>query len=139
MKLTSPNDNLCYRYPVSIKGVVFHQGRVVILKNERDEYELPGGKLELDETPVQCVAREIQEELNVEVVVEGIVDSWLYHINNETHVVIITYFCRVAEETPNIIKSSEHKEVKFATIEELEVINIPEGYKSSIIECAKLI
>jgi hypothetical protein len=34
------------RYPVSIKGVVFIDGRVVLLQNERDEWELPGGRLE---------------------------------------------------------------------------------------------
>lgn len=31
------------RYPVSIKGVVFVGKRAVLLKNERDEWELPGG------------------------------------------------------------------------------------------------
>lgn len=40
-----------YRGPVSIKGVVLHEGAVLLLKNERDEWELPGGKLERGETP----------------------------------------------------------------------------------------
>lgn len=33
-------------YPVSIKGVVVRDGRVLLLKNERDEWELPGGRIE---------------------------------------------------------------------------------------------
>lgn len=49
-------------YPVSIKGVVVRDGRVLLLKNERDEWELPGGRIEPGETPEQCVAREITEE-----------------------------------------------------------------------------
>ena len=32
-------------FAVSIKGVVFIDDRVVLLKNEREEWELPGGRL----------------------------------------------------------------------------------------------
>jgi 8-oxo-dGTP pyrophosphatase MutT (NUDIX family) len=46
-------------FPVSIKGVVVQAGRVLLLHNERDEWELPGGKLELGEGPAACVVREI--------------------------------------------------------------------------------
>jgi 8-oxo-dGTP pyrophosphatase MutT (NUDIX family) len=45
-------------YPVSVKGVVVRDDRVLLLRNERDEWELPGGKLELGEEPPACVARE---------------------------------------------------------------------------------
>jgi ADP-ribose pyrophosphatase YjhB (NUDIX family) len=46
-------------FPVSVKGVVVRDSRVLLLKNEREEWELPGGKLELGEEPAACVAREI--------------------------------------------------------------------------------
>jgi len=36
-------------FPVSVKGVVVRDGRVLLLRNERDEWELPGGKLDLGE------------------------------------------------------------------------------------------
>jgi len=31
------------RWPVSVKGVILDGDRVVLLRNERDEWELPGG------------------------------------------------------------------------------------------------
>ena len=45
-------------FPVSIKGVFVEAGRVVLLENDRDEWELPGGRLEPGEAPETCLARE---------------------------------------------------------------------------------
>jgi hypothetical protein len=38
-------------FPVSVKGVLVRDGRVLLLKNEREEWELSGGKPELGEEP----------------------------------------------------------------------------------------
>jgi 8-oxo-dGTP pyrophosphatase MutT (NUDIX family) len=54
-------------FPVSVKGVVVRDGRVLLLRNERDEWELPGGKLDLGEEPPDYVVREITEEVGWEV------------------------------------------------------------------------
>jgi hypothetical protein len=48
-------------FPVSVKGVVLTASGVVLLRNERDEWELPGGKLEPGESPAACLVREIEE------------------------------------------------------------------------------
>ena len=50
-------------FKVSIKGVLAApDGRVVLLQNDRDGWELPGGQIELGESPAQCLAREIREK-----------------------------------------------------------------------------
>jgi 8-oxo-dGTP pyrophosphatase MutT (NUDIX family) len=42
-------------FKVSIKGVLAApDGRVILLQNERDEWELPGGQIELNESPARA-------------------------------------------------------------------------------------
>src|SRR5215208_4421596 len=89
----SPGDNDAYRFPVSVKGIVLRDDTVVLVRNRRDEWELPGGKLELGESPELCVAREIEEELGLDVGPVSLVDSWVYTIAPGTHVLVITYGC----------------------------------------------
>ena len=49
-------------YPVSVKGVLrAPTGEVVLLLNEREAWELPGGRIELGESSTECLAREIAE------------------------------------------------------------------------------
>jgi 8-oxo-dGTP pyrophosphatase MutT (NUDIX family) len=45
-----------HAFPVSVKGAAVQGGKVLLLRNERDEWELPGGKLEVGEEPADCVA-----------------------------------------------------------------------------------
>ncbi len=128
-----PCDCLSKKYPVSVKGVVFYGNKVVLLKNERDEWELPGGKLEENETIQETLKREIKEELSLDVSVNAILDSWVYNILNTTKVVIITYLCTIKENSnESIVLSNEHKAVGLFTIDEIEALNMPQGYKNSI-------
>lgn len=127
-----PQDNKAYRFPVSVKGIVYHNGNVVLLKNERDEWELPGGKLELGESPEVCVIREIEEELGLTAQVGPLLDSWVYHIFEGVDVLILTYGCY---PTPfaTVTHSPEHKAVGLFSPEEIPTLRMPEGYKKSIL------
>ncbi|NYH54033.1 mutator protein MutT [Nocardiopsis arvandica] len=121
-------------FPVSVKGVVIRDDRVLLLRNERDEWELPGGKIELGETPEECLAREIEEETGWPVQVTEILDSWIYHITQaDRHVFIVTYGCRVASQTP-VVVSSEHKEAGLFTEDEVPSLPMPGGYKRSVLD-----
>src|SRR5881396_802555 len=124
-------DNQAYRFPVSVKGVVLHAERVVLLKNERDEWELPGGKLELGESPEGCVIREIHEELGLRVSPGPLLDSWVYHIAAGVDVLIVTYGCSPARFA-SVTHSPEHKAVGLFTLQEIQALPMPEGYKRSI-------
>ena len=127
----TPNDNEAYRFPVSIKGVVFTGDKVALLLNSRNEWELPGGKLELGESPQECLAREVAEELSLSVQVGPLLDSWVYHIAPGVDVLIVTYGC-YPQSAGQAVHSAEHKAVGLFTATQVPGLNMPQGYKNSI-------
>jgi 8-oxo-dGTP pyrophosphatase MutT (NUDIX family) len=127
----SSADGAAQRYPVSVKGVVIDGGRVALLKNERDEWELPGGKLELREDPRSCVEREIFEELGWVVEAEEILDCWQYEVKPGVVVLIVTYGCR-RTGTEVLGLSDEHVASGLFAVEEIDQLRMPEGYRASI-------
>ena len=119
------------KFPVSVKGVIAEESGGIFLKNERDEWELPGGKLEVGESPEECLRREILEELNLQVEVRSILDSWVYEVQRNNRVLILTYGC-VAPNLAEIAHSDEHSEARIFSMEELDVLHAPQGYKDSV-------
>jgi mutator protein MutT len=118
-------------WPVSVKGVVTIGGRVVLLRNEREEWELPGGRLEVGETPEDCVVREVAEELGLQVVVDGLLDAWVYPVRQDRSVLVLTYGC-VSLDDGDPVHSSEHNGVGLFEVGDLESIPLPAGYRRSI-------
>lgn len=118
-------------WPVSVKGVVCWGDRFVVLRNERDEWELPGGRLELsDADPPDALAREVLEELDIEAIVGELIDTWIYDVAGK-RVLMLTYLCEAAE--PRVLShSGEHTAVAAKTLAELRTTSMPEGYLRSL-------
>jgi len=124
-------DYVAHAFPVSVKGVAVQDGKVLLLENERDEWELPGGKLELGEDPPGCVVREICEETGWQVTAGPLLDCWQYHIDEGSDVVIVTYGCHVHSSVPPVI-SNEHKRIGLFAPAQVPGLVMPDGYKRSI-------
>src|SRR5438552_119958 len=93
--------------PISIKGVLLVAGKVALVRNSRDEWELPGGRLENGEDHAQALVREFAEELSVSVQVGAPIDSYLFEVVPGRHVFIVTYGCSlVGDFEPKV--SDEH-------------------------------
>lgn len=120
---------------MSVKAVLDAAGHVPLLYNERDEWELPGGRLEVDEEPEMTVVREVKEELDLDVQVEALVDAWTYRPATEPRaVLIVVYRCELLGEPsrPDLRISSEHRSGAWFAINEITKLQMPAGYKRSI-------
>ena len=118
-------------WPVSIKGVCLVGAKVVLLKNERDEWELPGGRLEAGEDPVLCLKRELEEELGIAAEIGDLIDCWRYPVLPTREVLIVTFgVLPMAERELRL--SDEHKELGLFVPADIAGLNMPEGYRRSI-------
>lgn len=118
-------------FPVSIKGVLILPGKEVVLAlNSRDEWELPGGRIEVEETSECCLEREFWEELSVNIYVKAIIDTYLFEVVPRKHVFIATYGCDVLDGF-NPVVSNEHERIATFPVDALPV-NLPASYAKSI-------
>ena len=78
-------------------------------------WEFPGGKLEPDETPKECIVREIREELATEVKAEKIIGVVEYDYPS-FH---LTMHCILCSIVSGDLKLLEHEDAKWLTRETL--------------------
>ena len=118
-------------YPISIKGVLLVDGKVALVRNARNEWELPGGRIDLGESPEQTLEREFVEELSIRVRAIGIIDSYIFEVVPSEHVFIVTYGCRLLGSFTPVL-SHEHTEFALHALGDLSHIPLPAGYARSI-------
>jgi len=118
-------------YPVSVKGVVARDGRILLLHNERGEWELPGGRPETGEDAAAALIREFAEELSIEIAVGPILDCWNYEVLPGRYVTIVTYAVARVERGEMQV-SDEHRRLGWFALGELGGLPLPEGYRRSI-------
>lgn len=68
-------------------AIMVKENRIIIAKRGPDDHlagkwEFPGGKIEFNETPEQCLKRELKEEFDIEVSVGEYLGSSIYHYDH---------------------------------------------------------
>jgi 8-oxo-dGTP pyrophosphatase MutT (NUDIX family) len=116
---------------VSVKAVLFTAlGEVILLENERGEWELPGGRIEPGESEQTCLAREIAEELGAEVVLGVHLDRYRFEVVPGRFVWISTYVGYL-EDVGRLRISAEHRRFGRFGPQALPA-RLPAGYCQSI-------
>ena len=138
------NDHMPYCVPVSVKGILFENDRVWLRKNERQEWELPGGKLDEGEQPEDAVVREMKEELGFVVNVTSLIQTYLYRIeksNDESSgVLVVSYLCTLLEKSGDFEYEGEagNAEFELFSLDEVASLTMPIFYKTAITTAAKI-
>lgn len=107
-------------------GLVFRQGRLLITQRHANSHlgglwEFPGGKREGDETFEACLARELREELGIEVAVGLLIES-LTHAYPEKTVHLRFFACRWLRHEP---KPLDCAALKWIAADQLDLHSFP--------------
>ncbi len=134
-----------YAIPISVKGIVFEDGKVWLRKNQRNEWELPGGKLDQGEQPSRTVIRELREELGFEAEVINITQAYVHTIDNsideQQGVLVLSYICKLIRKSGGYEDIGEMGKAEFKSFapDELDELNIPQFYKDAIKKASELV
>jgi len=125
MTNTMPNPK---KYRCIGVGVVWDRDRQKILIDRRlpegelaGYWEFPGGKIEKGETAAECIKRELQEELAIEVEVGDHLITVDFEYET-LRVSLIVHHCTIISGEPQAIACSE---IRWATVEQLDTYQLP--------------
>ena len=102
-------------------AILAKDGKILIARRPASSrlarlWEFPGGKVEDGETPEACLARELREELNIEVSIGAFLGESIYHYEHGS-IRLLAY------ETfwkSGIIEPKEHDEIRWVSLGELD-------------------
>jgi len=122
-------------HPISIKAVVVHQNRVLLLANERGEWDLPGGRPDPGEDHRATLVREVREETGLGVEVGAFLDEHLFEVLPRRFVRIVAYACSLTGGSEPTL-SDEHLEVNWVALSDVGHTiagrPLPAGYLGAI-------
>ncbi|NEW79024.1 MAG: (deoxy)nucleoside triphosphate pyrophosphohydrolase [Gelidibacter sp.] len=98
------------------------------------KWEFPGGKLELNEEETDCIKREIREEINIDIEIEGKLSNSIFDYGTFT----INLIPFLANYISGEIKLSEHKAYKLVSKSELKNLDWAEADIPIVEELLKL-
>lgn len=133
----------CPSMPISVKGIVLEDGKVWLRHNEWGKWELPGGRLEVDEQPEQTVLREIREELGLEVELQGLVDLHIFkkEFGNNPLIAIAAYACEFKKRVGSLELEGEAGPTyfgQFTPAEALAMEGLSNVYKVALQKWVKI-
>ena len=100
--------------PLLVTAAVIFDGDKVLITRRPDGkrhpgfWEFPGGKVDPGESPEQALCRELREELDAEIEVNGIYEV-VYHRYDWGPVLIMAYECQLISETLRNLGVAEHR------------------------------
>lgn len=116
-----------------VAGAIIKDGKVFAAQRGNKgktafKFEFPGGKIEPGETPKEALARELREELSINVEVHELITA----IVDEYEDVILhidTYRCSLISGTPTL---SEHIALQWSNKEELDKLQFSPADKPTL-------
>jgi 8-oxo-dGTP diphosphatase len=105
---------------VAAAAYIFHSGKLLLLHRVTPPKTLvpPGGRLFVNEDPVEGVKREVREETGLEIEIIGVAHTWFGRITNESEPLLaVNYIAHT--NTHDVRLSDEHSEFVWVEREQI--------------------
>lgn len=116
------------KHPIpAASGAVIRAGRVLLIRRSNppnaDTLALPGGKINLGETPIQATQRELLEETNLLVqptTLLDVVNVFEHHTSGQLaqHYLVVSYLCELV--SGNAVPQDDAYELMWLTLAEVQ-------------------
>ena len=109
---------------VCVKGIIKKQNYVLIVKRSmadefgHGEWEFPGGRVEISETPVDALVREIREEIGVEIKEAQLAYVSSFFLKPDLKCFAINYTISILSDELKL--SAEHEKYLWVRVEQLD-------------------
>jgi len=97
------------------RACIVHDGKVLVVKRANNDkynpgkFTLPGGKIELGETPEEACIREAKEETNLDVEILKFRNlSEFRSLDSHHHIIVFEFLCKAVSDVRDIALSKEH-------------------------------
>ena len=119
-------------------AVIIEEGRVLITQRPPDgrhpgAWEFPGGKIETGETPQECLARELTEELGI-VAAVGEKLAGVRHAYHDLEVELLAFKCHISSGRPQNIACSDHAWVVLGDLDGYDLLPPDKGVAERLIQ-----
>jgi 8-oxo-dGTP pyrophosphatase MutT (NUDIX family) len=117
--------------PLSAKGVLLVGESVLLGRNDRDEWELPGGRPDPADADLEAtVRREFAEEAGILVEVGCRLADEVFEVVPGRRVRVVSFAC-ASSETPRLA-SEEHLDMRLVPLGGLGALALPGVYRRAI-------
>ena len=93
----------------AVKAVIVKDGKILFIKQfvkGKEVWDLPGGRIEYGESPQEALAREIKEELGMDITVlkqAGV--YWFFRIVDKDQVICNAFLCKASNNEISLAKN----------------------------------
>ena len=111
---------------IVVGALIYKKSQMLACKRsqEKDQaglWEVPGGKVEKDESHQEALERELKEELQISVVVQHhVATSFVTNPISNIHITMYVYACQIIGSTEtNDLRSTDHDEIRWIDTQDI--------------------
>jgi 8-oxo-dGTP diphosphatase len=126
------------RMAVALKAIISHEDKVLLLRRSRREelftemWDIPGGRMEWGEEPLEALRREILEETGGEADILAPVSVWQFQARPDLQVIGITFRC--VWRGGEVRLGPEHDAFRWATPQEARGLHMESSLREEILQ-----